>query len=98
MRSASRRGSGGLKTDLIAFPDQSHGHRLVHEAVCPIGGIFRPPRPFESALVPISRVLHTVKRVDDGLLLLVIERVGLTKHHILEYLRLRLCDEREVTR
>jgi hypothetical protein len=85
-----------VRKDLIAFPNQLYGHRFVHEAVCPIGGVFRPPGPFESALTPISGVFHPVKGVNNGLLLLMIKRVGLAKHHILEYLRLRFGHKGEV--
>jgi hypothetical protein len=81
------------KRDLLAFPDQFYGHRFVHEAVCPIVGIFRSPGPFESTLIPISRVFHSVKGVNNGLFLLMIKRVGLAKHDILEYLRLRFGHE-----
>jgi hypothetical protein len=89
---------GDIRKDLIAFSGQSHGHRLVHETVCPVGWIFRPPRPFESTLIPISRVFHSIKSVDNGLLLLMIKRVGLAKHDILEYLRLRFGHKGKVSR
>jgi hypothetical protein len=84
------------REDLFAFPNQCRGHRFVYEAMCPIGGVFRPQRPFESALVPIGGVFHPVKGVDDGLLLLMIEGVGLAKHHILKYLRLCFGHEGKV--
>ena len=87
-----------MREDLIAFPGQYYGHGFVHEAVCPIGGIFRPPGPFESTLIPISGVFHSVERVNNGLLLLMIKRVGLAKHHILEYLRLRFGHKGKVRR
>ena len=90
---------GYVREDLIAFPNQYSGHCFVHEAVCPIGGVFRPQGPFESALTPISGIFHPVKGVNNGLLLLMIKRVGLAKHHILEYLRLRFGDKgRKVSR
>ena len=88
---------GDAREDLIAFPNQYPGHRYVHEAVRPIGGVFRAQGPFESALIPISGVFHSVKRVNYGLFLLMIERVSLAKHHILENLRLRLGHKGKVS-
>ena len=49
-----------------------------------------------STFIPISGVRHAVEGVDDGLLLLMIERVGLAAHHILEDQRLRLGDESKI--
>ena len=86
-----------VREDLIAFPNQYSGHRFVHEAVCPIGGVLRPQGPFASALTPISGVFHPVKGVNNGLFLLMIKRVGLAKRHILEKLRLRLDHKGKVS-
>ncbi len=39
-----------------------------------------------------------VEGIDDGLFLLMIEGIGLAKHHILEYLRLCFGHESEVSK
>ena len=71
---------------LSAFPNELSLHRFVRQTVRPIGRIFRAKGPFQPALLWIGGIFYSVEGIDDGLFLLMIEGIGLAKHHILEYL------------
>ena len=48
--------------------------------------ILRTTWPLEAAFSWIRGICYAVEGVDDGLFLLRFERIGLAKHHVLEYL------------
>ena len=84
--------------NLVAFPDNLTAIVLFTRQCVPSEGSSVRRGRFEATFVAIGWVFHAVKGVDDGLLLLMIERVGLAEHHILEYLRLGFGDEGKVGR